>query len=180
MHFKPKHVSNRAYNTECQLSPHVSCSSVTLNPCKSAVVNNPADNVMQPCECTGCDGHIWHMTKTEIWAQQLCCEFKLKQKSHSSISQTNTTINQPSHLLFSISCCPSPSLYLSPTESKAMARQVRVQPKCWDFCECLCTMGLWIHQQCLVVIPILGVLYKNPQQTPTVPAGGTWHLLHWL
>lgn len=58
MHFKPKHVSNRVCNTESQLSPRVSCSSVTLNPCKSAVANNPADNVMQPCECTGSDGHI--------------------------------------------------------------------------------------------------------------------------
>lgn len=59
MHFKPKHVLNRAYNTECQLSPRVSCSCVTLNPCKSTDVNNPADNVPLPCEDTGCDGPIW-------------------------------------------------------------------------------------------------------------------------
>lgn len=29
------------------VKPRVSCCSVTLNPCKSAVVNNPADNGMQ-------------------------------------------------------------------------------------------------------------------------------------
>lgn len=106
MHFKPKHVSNRAYNTECQLSPHVSCCSVTLYPCKSALVNNPADNVMQSCECTDCGGHIWHRKKSEIWAEQLCCEHKVKQKSHSSISQTSTSIIQPPNLFFSVSCSP--------------------------------------------------------------------------
>lgn len=58
MHLKPKHVSNRAYNTECHLSPCVSCSCVTLNPCKSADVNNPVDNITQPCGGTGCDGPI--------------------------------------------------------------------------------------------------------------------------
>lgn len=58
MHFKPKHVSSRAYNTGCQLSSCVSCSCVTLNPCKSADVNNLAEHVKQLCEAAGCDGSI--------------------------------------------------------------------------------------------------------------------------